>query len=551
MNIGWARLSMSIELDFNIAKSGFSQERCPIIRNLMKRGHNITLYTPISKKEEKNIESIKAGNISELWDNSHISDISYEPTGLPDINCDILIVESGALNFGFFDKFNDTPQIRRMSNIIDAHKGLVILLQNDPDLPFPFYKLAGCERDWNHEENPYRLGSGTIKECTNLEDYGWATYDEIFKDKKWIVLTKSANEELVWEAFDTSRARFKSFDNELTLKFLPTPQTSEFVNKFEVCEKPEYDIFCPGYPRNREKSFESLFLQFVKYYNLVSCGLWGRAKNFDYKTDCIELGMKCLGFIDNYLDMYKAINNSNTVIHLGVGKTRKLGWITGRYIEGIFCKSIAFYDDNMIGYDNYIDYRFGVNKENAYEKYKWISKLTHDQRRKLWAYQYDLVKTYTIANFVDNLEKIWIETGIDNKVDEEKIKKYSHIYNEELVDHNIEYTQDEIDGIFNLLGQKATIKNKRMMKKLLKKLRKPKIEIITMVEPEVEPEVPIIEEIMSDIKVPAELALPVEQKDEILVKKEIPAEIEAILTKLGIEKRDGLKIYIKETFICY
>ena len=541
MNIGWLRLSMSIELDFNIAKSGFSQERCPIIRNLIRRGHDITLYTPISKKEENNRENILAGNISKEWDNSHIVDINYKPADLPDENCDVLIVESGALNFGFFDKYTKIPQIRRMAEIINAHKGLVILLQNDPDLPFPFYKLAGSEMDWNHPENAYRLGKGTTKYCTNLEDYGWSTYDELFKDKKWIVLTKSANEELVYNAFNSSRSKFKSFEKELTLKFLPTPQTSEFINNIEIKEIPQYDIFCPGYPRNREKSFENLFLQFVKYYNLASCGLWDRSKNCDYKDDCVELGMENLGFIDSYQEMYKIINDSNAVIHLGVSKTRKLGWITGRYIEGIFCKTLAFYDDSMIGYDSYIDYRFSINKDNAYEKFKWLSKLNYEQRQKLWAYQYDTVKKYTIANFVENLENFCIESGVDNKINEEKKNKYSYLYDEETVNHNIEYTQKEIDDIFGLMGTKAEIKDKIGMKKLLKKLRRKPKETIT-----IEPIIP--EEITPYIK-------PLEN-DEIIKEPELIIPEEDINKTANIIQKENkgspsLKIYIKETFIYY
>jgi len=477
MKIGWLRITMSVELDFNTAKSGAGQERGPIIRNFIKRGHNVTVYSPMSKRDEKiRDEAISTGASNGPWDNSFLADVNYAPSDLPE-DCDVLIVESGALNFGFWDNYNNMPQIRRMCEVINAHKGLVIFNQTDPDLLFPFNKLTECVYDWDHEENAYRLEKGTIAESPDLEDHGWSSRDEIFKDKTCIFLIRTQQYDKATEKFDTSRTKLAHFVEEglLELRFIPTCHSSEYVNSFEVISNTEYDLFCSGYPRAREKTFENLFLKYVKYFSLASCGPWDKSSNIDYRDMCVENGMTNLGFIDGYNNVYNEINNSLAIVHLGVSRTRKLGWLTGRYLEAVFCKSLVFYDDSCLDYDNYIDHRFGVNEDNAYDKYKWLSKISQEEYEKLWAFQYDKIKYMTIAFYVDELLAICGSYGLKvKKIDKDLVDKYAEVYDEGAVEHDIIYTEEEIDEIFAKIGIKGSVseKSKKLATKIRRKIKR-------------------------------------------------------------------------------
>lgn len=456
MKIGWIKFTMNLEFDFNTAKTGAGQERGPIARTMVHNGHKITVYTPLTKVERKvREEVIKAGKQVGDWDNTFLKDMGYEPTKLP-TDLDVLIIENAALNLTFYDKANEMPQLRRTVEVINAHKGLCIFTNGDPDLPFPFWKLAGCKMDWKHKKNPYRLDKDT-SEYTDLELYGWATHDEIFKNKTWVFAIRSEQTEEVVNSLAGGRCRLPYFVEKglVNVESMFTGQTNEFFDKFKVREEPTHDVLCQGYPRNREKDFEDLFLYSVNYFNLAATGQWDKGKNVEFRDMCVEYGVNILGFVDGLQNLYKVVNDSMACIHIGVGKTKKLGWLTGRWLETIFCKSICLWDDKLAGYDKYLDRRFSINKDNADKRYKGLKSLSYEDREKLWAYQYDMVKHLTIKTWVDEFEAICKKYKVKVTRNKKLRAEYKNVWVDNTIEHKIKYKTFEIDDIFALMEHNA------------------------------------------------------------------------------------------------
>jgi len=150
MLIGWARLTMSVELDMNTARVGYTEMRSGWMKALQKAGHTVKVLTPFSKETDRVWGELKAETYTTRegeWSVKWIKDIEYEPMGDAS-DCDLLIVENAPVNLMYGCKFTEQPQIRRVVDILNSYKGVVVVEHSDPDLPFPFKKLAFAEKDW-------------------------------------------------------------------------------------------------------------------------------------------------------------------------------------------------------------------------------------------------------------------------------------------------------------------------------------------------------------------------------------------------------------------
>ena len=414
MRIAWNRLTMPLDLDYNTASMNCTEMRAGFMKALVEAGHEITIYAPMSKAstdvwkayQNKMYERPNGDN----WvDNTWIKHIKYEPLGFPSGNCDVMVCETAATNWMFYNSLTKQPQMRRCAEIMDKFKGTVFMWQTDPDLSFPYYKMTKAKRDWNHKKNPYKPDKTTTG-VKNLEDYGWATYDEIFKDKKHVVITFSTDVEKVKKEFCGSRDRYSYFVDKGLIEIIGavTPFDPAYVEKVDFNVEPEFDVIYTGYPRGRENRFKPFFTEAVggKIKSAVT-GPWSKKKNIP--EGLLPESTTDIGFLKNFCELPHCTNRSKALLHLGVPKARKFGWTTSRIIEAVYSGVVVYYDAELKCYDDILGKEFALHSsEEAKKVWRDVSKMKNKERSKLWRTQWKRYKKYTWKRYVTKFEG-WIE----------------------------------------------------------------------------------------------------------------------------------------------
>lgn len=357
MKIGWCKLSMFMEINYNVAENGFGEERPMLFKNFLDHGHQVKLLTPLCKRDRNLLNKVYNGTYkslppSEGVDHFWMKGLEYDPAGYAD-GCDVLVVENGPLNITFRDSNTDQPCIRRMVDIINKFEGLVLFYQSDPLLPFPFWRLTMAERQWSHTDNTVRqTGKG-------IESDGWADYDEIFKDKKIVCLGKSSrviNEpEYVVDCMDGPRFRYRHFFDEGLIKFdfLPTGYDPWFIRNinFDFENRLSCLVYF-GFPRSRVQEFRKAYSDFAK--RTVIYGPWRNGEDREkILLDCLSEGMCYGGFLDGFIEVAKTYGKFKVNMNLIPKRAQDLGWISNRFFESIFCGCITIGDPKTWGIKDY------------------------------------------------------------------------------------------------------------------------------------------------------------------------------------------------------
>ena len=428
MKIAYSRLTQTIDLHPNNTSQGFSFERFDMMRELAKRGHTFRIIIDMNNPTEKLWKEVKAGKVTKVngLDVSWMNSIEYDPVGFPEKDDDVLFIEHGAVNMMFDSKHADFLQLLRSREQIKAHKGLVILYNADPDLPFPIHKFAGAQKDWTHPKNPYRLetkdntfgdGKYNFKNYNNLEQFGWGDWEDLFsKDKTIVILTKSTNlQTLIDNQYGGARGKHHLYHKKgyVHLEGLPSVYTTKFMKKFDFNENPEYDIFYAGYPRNREPSFIQLFHDMPKKLKLVTTGPWSPKKQQNMLPN---YNHTCLGTLKGLREIPKVANNSRAILQLGVKKSKVFDFVTSRHLEAVFSKTICLYDASYTAMQPFLGKEFALhNHDDAIKKYLAVSKLSNEQRYNIWRFQYQLCQNYNFKWYVTELEKLCKRYGVKVK----------------------------------------------------------------------------------------------------------------------------------------
>lgn len=414
MKIAFARMTMSVDIDWNNACMNCCEMRFAFFKRMVERGHSIKIYTPMSKHAEKSWYDIRSGkyeppNGKRFVDNSYIKYLEYEPTGLVDKKTDVLMVETGATNFMFGCRYTKQPQLRRIAELLDNYEGMVILYQTDPDLPFPLWKFAKAKRDWYHKKNPYR--NGNYKGFPNLESYGWGSYNEIFKNKKVLLVTFSLDVPYLKENYDGSRDRYAWFAKNGLIDVVGsvTPYCKDYVENIKFNYEPKFDVLYSGYPRGRFNRFEKLMMNKDTVRRVVT-GPWDKKKELPLIE---EDGIEYMGFIDYFYQIPYFTNKAKCLLHLAVPKSRKFSWSTSRIMEAINSKTVAFYDGDLTFYDDLVGREFALNgHEHAMKNFLKIHYMSQDDRFELWAKQWKRIKKYNWHWYADRFENyVWERIG--------------------------------------------------------------------------------------------------------------------------------------------
>jgi len=370
MKIGWVKLTMSIELDYNTAQTGYCEMRVGWFRELIRLGHTIKCLSAFSKDSlltynKVNSEEFTNDEIDGPYDMSWLKSVEYDIDGYAE-DCDLLIVEPGALSwqYGMKNASGHHPQMRRCVDVLNSYKGTVLIEQSDPDLPFPFWKMAFSEKPWD-KKNPYCKGNPTVKDYPDLEKYGWANYDEIFEDKNYVVLLKTKKIDEVIKTCDGNRFGYGRVQEKVgdKLQFIYAPQAYDcsLLNygeenpgaKFNVA--PQFDLIYAGYPRNREKRFLKRFINLDRYVTRCVTGPnWDKDKAAEMNSLLQFNSITNFGRVP-WKDINRRVNDAACSLYLGVPRSTKLGWETSRPFEAVMNGSVILYYSE----DHYLVELFG------------------------------------------------------------------------------------------------------------------------------------------------------------------------------------------------
>ncbi len=432
MKIAWTRLTQTVDLHPNNITQGFGEIRIEIMHELIKRGHEITITACMNNPSEKMLKEIKDGKVTKVrginvaW----MKALKYKPFATPSKN-DVLFIEHGAVNLMFGGKYIDCLPLFKTREQVKAHKGLVIFLNADPDLPTPIHKLAGSQCEWSHPKNIFRKetkdntwsdGKYNFKNHKNIEEQGWGDWEDMFTKGKTIVVAPQAldSQKIIDTEHGGARGRWWKYAKKglINIECLPTAYPENLLKKYKFNENPEYDIAYTGYPRNREPSFKDLWWDMPRKLKMVTTGPWSAKKQDNMLPNTNH---QCLGLLKGLKEVPTVCNNSKAVLQLGVRRAKLSDFVTNRHLEVVFSKTVCMYDAGYGAMEKYLGKEFALlGHDDALKKYMTISKASAEQRYHLWRYQYELCKNYNIEWYTTQFELLCKKYGV--KVKPKKFK---------------------------------------------------------------------------------------------------------------------------------
>lgn len=437
MNIVYTRITQSIDINPFSITQGQAQERIIFFQKLIERGHRLKVIAPFTKNSEKLLEDVKKRGIVKAkgFDVSWMKKIIYKPEGLPSSKDEVMIVENGPANVMFAGKHIDGLPLLRCKDAIAKFKGLLLLHQADPDLPFPLYKYTHSKYPWSHKKNAYRIetknnafadGKYNFKNHDCLESHGWGDYDDFFDGSKTVVLlSKSMCPSVIAKAYNGPRNRYDYLEEKglITIEGLPTVHSELYYRGFN--KNPKYDVLYQGYPRNREKDFIKYFCDMPRRLSMVTTGPWNEKK---IKQSLYSSNQTWLGYLVGLREVDAVAHDTRCTLQLGVPRAKKLQFVTGRHFESVFSGSVVFYDHEFNVMERYLGSDFALHdKEDAARKYVMISKMSNDKRYLLWRYQYELCKKYTYDWYMLKFEKLCEKYGFGTCTEKYKKQKNKEI----------------------------------------------------------------------------------------------------------------------------
>lgn len=403
MKIGWCRLSQLIQLDFNKSTRGQTEMRTGHMRALVNAGHEIKILSGLDKDSIATLEAVNNDTYGTEadWDVSWLKQVvEYAPEGDAS-DCDLLLVESAACNWMFQ---SEHAGIRHCVQILSSFKGKVIVDQSDPDLPFPFGKMGCMKRGWSHKKNPYRLSEE--KGHKELVKYGWGDASEIWDDKEYYVVVRSQDIEAVANQtmYNGRRFRYAELVEQGKIKIIGAPQTWDFTEHskgMEFNDMPQYDFTFAGYPRSpkRERKFAESFMSMSFALDKAVSGPWQKKANEEL---AVELDYNCIEWVGNlsWRGLVEFLNNTKFSLYLGVDKAYKLNWQTNKPFEAIASGAIILFDNEIQYLNSWFSDAFALTPENKdFWTYTMI-RITPDDRKVLWQYQYNKIKHRTWEYFI-------------------------------------------------------------------------------------------------------------------------------------------------------
>lgn len=302
-------MGLPIEINLNMASRNTlgTEIRSGLFKNWLDKGYEITLYSPVKRKDLR-------------W----LGKIKYELMLRPKDE-DVLFIEMGVSNVLYKYKLGglagfEKSYITRMLDCIESFKGKVVYYQHGC-LNFPF------------------------KEYSKKID--------LYKDKEWEVVHHFTNNELFKETF------YKDVDVKCVFKPLGYSDKDPY---FKIKEKPKHDSLFIGSewdsasknPSRRRFNEIRNFYDTI-FYEGVVIGKWqpNTVKKFEHLT--------FLGHIGTHGDAYTYWNDSWSCIWTTSPLVKKLGLIPTRPIMALRSGCLLLADKELNKVEEYVDSKYLIS----------------------------------------------------------------------------------------------------------------------------------------------------------------------------------------------
>lgn len=321
--IAWLKYTGSLELGLHLVFTQGSQDlRTRLVKEIIDEGVEIHFYSKFSKESLAYLQSPQAkeyfGSMSKIILHDSDEEISKD--------VDFLIVESGSDNIMFEDTYKGQkmPAVAITNNKIKKFKGLVFYLQIDLALKFVYF--------------PEFLSVKYINEHIHT-----ASYKDLFKDKKWIVLMpirKNCVEP--HKHFKTARCGYDMLveNNLLNIERFEFHYCGiDFSEELKIKTKTPKTLCYIGGERNRIQKFTELYSN--SNNKSVVWGRWTdktkeRFNNVDFK-----------GTLGKGLTKQEYNKHFGSVI-IGDKNYEKLGCVSGRFFEVVTARTLPLIDKDLV-----------------------------------------------------------------------------------------------------------------------------------------------------------------------------------------------------------
>lgn len=376
MKIGLIKFCIPLDVEFygNTSNSG-TDDRYGFLKELVRRGHEVTIFTPLAKGTKNNPREerwITGEDENVPGKIKFLMKMGYAPGRLPvgDLKQDVIICEAGVGNMQFPNHYypdQESPEaslIRRFVHVLNAHKGLVVYMHNDPSLPFYFRQIAGRSYPWGHKKNGYTNPVEANRREKWVRNSAWGTYDEIFSGKKSVVLTRCLPEQFdfMFENYSSDRAGYCDYKKELSFEYIQPAYAYDLCEGLKHRPAATYPLFYSGGDRRRRIAFRKNY-EDMGVPTYVSGG---------WKEEAMAAfdGINFLGWLENREALLSHINKAGAVIQIQPKDASRMGWWTARPFEVVACRSMPFIDGSITrGSELVFDPYFVVkSKDDAREK---------------------------------------------------------------------------------------------------------------------------------------------------------------------------------------
>ena len=418
MNIAWIKVSLPIELDyFKSSSNSGADDRAGFMECFINRGHFITIYTCIKPHDETLFQD--SDELKQRPYMSWIKNIKYKPTAIKiSHKNDVLIVEAGADTMNFKDPYTHKPFLRRFAELVNTFEGPVFYLQVDPTQPFQFKQFVAKKYPWGHEMNGYT--NPIPGKTTGVKHWvmhsSWATKDEIFKNKKTILVAKTTEIESLINLFNkgegfAGRTGYGVLRDKINFESIPMAYDPKWFTYriFKTLPKQKLlptKVIYSGGDRNRRKSFRRLCSG--TDCGVLVTGTW-KDEKFNSSLDNVHFS----GWLEKRTDVADLINHSLCGIQVTTSNAEKLGWVTAKTFETVYGRSFLLMDKNIVGGEKFvIDSMLLVEDANDVSRVvKDLSQLNLQERKELHDKQIELAQKFTWEKVIIKMEELFKKYG--------------------------------------------------------------------------------------------------------------------------------------------
>jgi len=345
--LAYIRFNLGISLDMNDPKetTGGHEERLAFLREAVRRGWEICIYSEIKTKYRSFLTNPPAGL-------EFLKKIKYKPESFIDKDTDLVYIEHGPTNMMFRNSYNKECHIFRTYQLLANYEGVVFYHQSDPNL---FFAINGYAFSASFYRN-LNLGNP----------------ERILKNSQISIISKATNVDVFFDENNTYRGLYKGIGYDYL--YWPSAFLGHRPGSFPIKENPTYELCYIGSQKARYNKFESYYNTEGKF-KVDLFGNWEESvlKNrFPY--------IKYNGSIPQSM-CEEVYNDSLCHVVIANDNFERLGVINTRYPEAVTSNTAVLIDEKL-GRPIGVPEKFMIkDKADALNKYQILKNQTFEERK--------------------------------------------------------------------------------------------------------------------------------------------------------------------------